>query len=168
MTSLLALINPYRWVLWLAFAGALVFGYFAWAGHQQSVGREEGRSEVQGKWDKEKTQQIKQLSDFNAENRRIEQRRQSIITEAINAAKQRETTNAIAAARLRAVNDSLRDDLATSRANLSSASVGSLRGRVTSLEAVLEQCTRANAEVAGDAAGLASDLQLMLQAWPKK
>lgn len=153
------------WRVWLALglAAALAFGSFT----LYRAGKAVGITQVQTKWDADKLRQTQQLAAFNAENRRIEQRRQSIITEALNAAKKRETTNAAATAGLRAVNDGLRHDLADSRALLSSASSASLRKRVTALETVLEQCSRANEEVAGDAAGLASDLRLMLDAWPK-
>lgn len=53
----LAFFNPGRWLLYLALAAALVGGFFAWRAHERSVGRDEGRAEVQGKWDKEKIAQ---------------------------------------------------------------------------------------------------------------
>jgi len=155
MTALL------NWRLWaaIALAAGLALTHF--------VAYRGGKAVVRAAWTAEKLEQTEQLAAFNAENRRIEQRRQSLIAEALDAAKKRETANAADVERLRAINDGLRDDIAASRAQLSSASIGSLRGRVTALETVFEQCSRANEAVARDAAGLASDLRLMLDSWPK-
>lgn len=41
----LAWLNPGRWLLYAALAGALVLGYLAWQGHQRDLGREEMRAE---------------------------------------------------------------------------------------------------------------------------
>lgn len=38
MIGLLSLINPGRWMLYLALAGALVAGYFAWRTHERDLG----------------------------------------------------------------------------------------------------------------------------------
>lgn len=41
----LAWLNPGRWLLYLALAGALMAGYHAWREHQRELGREEVRAE---------------------------------------------------------------------------------------------------------------------------
>lgn len=42
----LAWLNPGRWLLYLALAGALTAGYYSWRGHQREIGREEVRKEL--------------------------------------------------------------------------------------------------------------------------
>lgn len=126
-----------------------------------------GKAVVRAEWTTEKLKQTEQLAAFNAESRRIEQRRQSLVTEALNAAKKREILAAAAARDLRTELDGLRDDLASARAQLSIASVTSLRQRITALDTVFEQCARRVEGLAGDAQGIASDTRLILDAWPK-
>lgn len=156
----MSLLDPRLWlVLALAIAASFGAGYFK--------GDRAGQKTVQGKWDAEKTVQIKQLAAFNAENRRIEQRRNSMVMEALDAAKKREILAAAAARNLRSERDGLRDDLASASAQLSSASVHSLRQRVKALDTVFEQCTAEVEGLAGDAQGIASDARLMLDAWPR-
>lgn len=41
----LAWLNPGRWLLYLALAGALALGYLAWREHQRELGREEVREQ---------------------------------------------------------------------------------------------------------------------------
>lgn len=155
MTALL------NWRLWaaVALAAGLAFTHF--------TAYRSGKAVVRAEWTAEKLKQTEQLAAFNAESRRIEQRRQSFVTEALNAAKKREITAALDADRLRVERWGLRDDLAAARAQLSGASIGSLRQRVAALDSVFEQCTVEVEGLAGDAQGLASDLRLMLDAWPK-
>ncbi len=155
MTALL------NWRVWaaIALAAGLAFTHF--------TAYRSGKAVVRAEWTAEKLKQTEQLAAFNAESRRIEQRRQSLVTEALNAAKKREITAALDADRLRVERWSLRDDLDAARAQLSSASVASLRQRITALDSVFEQCTAELEGVAGNAQGLASDLRLILDAWPK-
>jgi hypothetical protein len=42
----LAWLNPGRWLLYIALAGALWAGYHAWADHQREIGRDEIRKEL--------------------------------------------------------------------------------------------------------------------------
>lgn len=155
MTALL------NWRVWAAIALAVGFAFTHFTAYRS------GKAVVRAEWTAEKLKQTEQLAAFNAESRRIEQRRQSLVTEALNAAKKREIAASLDADRLRVERWSLRDDLAAARAQLSSASVASLRQRITALDSVLEQCTAELEGVAGNAQGLASDLRLMLDAWPK-
>ncbi|MDP1887102.1 hypothetical protein [Polaromonas sp.] len=155
MTALL------NWRVWaaIALAAGLAFTHF--------TAYRSGKAVIRAEWTAEKLRQTEQLAAFNAESRRIEQRRQSLVTEALNAAKKREITAALDADRLRVERWGLRDDLAAARAQLSSASVGSLRQRVAALDTVFEQCTREVEGLAGSAQGIASDARLILDAWPK-
>ncbi|MDO9402028.1 MAG: DUF2514 family protein [Polaromonas sp.] len=155
MTALL------NWRVWAAVALAVGLAFTHFTAYRS------GKAVVRAEWTTEKLKQTEQLAAFNAESRRIEQRRQSLVTEALNAAKKREITAALDADRLRAERGGLRDDLAAARSQLSSASVASLRQRITALDSVFEQCTAELEGVAGYAQGLASDLRLMLDAWPK-
>lgn len=152
MTALL------NWRIWAAIAIAAGLAFTAYRS---------GKAVIRAEWAAEKLKQTEQLAAFNAESRRIEQRRQSLVTEALHAAKKREITAALDADRLRVERWGLRDDLAAARAQLSSASIGSLRQRVAALDTVFEQCTVEVEGLAGDAQGLASDLRLILDAWPK-
>ena len=162
--NILDLIPGWAKIAALAVAAAAVVGFIGYQVHHQ---REIGREEVRTEWTAEKLKQTEQLAAFNAESRRIEQRRQSLVTEALNAAKKREIAASLDADRLRVERWGLRDDLAAARAQLSSASVGSLRQRVAALDTVFEQCTVEVEGLAGDAQGIASDTRLILDSWPK-
>ena len=155
MTALL------NWRVWAAVALAVGLAFTHFTAYRS------GKATVRAEWTAERLKQTEQLAAFNAESRRIEQRRQSLVTEALHAAKKREIAASLAADRLRVERWSLRDDLADARAQLSSASIASLRQRITALDTVFEQCTAAVEGLAGDAQGIASDARLMLDAWPK-
>lgn len=155
MTALL------NWRVWAAIALAVGLAFTHFTAYRS------GKAVVRAEWTAEKLKQTEQLAAFNAESRRIEQRRQSLVTESLNAAKKREIAASLDADHLRVERWSLRDDLAAARSQLSSASIGSLRQRIAALDTVLEQCTVEVEGLAGDAQGLASDLRLMLDAWPK-
>ena len=155
MTALL------NWRVWAAVVLAVGLAFTHFTAYRS------GKAVVRAEWTAEKLKQTEQLAAFNAESRRIEQRRQSLVTEALNAAKKREIAASLDADRLRVERWSLRDDLAAARAQLSSASVASLRQRITALDSVFEQCTAELEGVAGNAQGLSSDLRLILDAWPK-
>lgn len=148
-----------KWIIAGVIAAILAFSHF-------TVYRS-GKAVVRAEWTAEKLKQTEQLAAFNAESRRIEQRRQSMVMEALNAAKKREILAAAAARNLRSERDGLRNDLASASAQLSSASASSLRQRVKALDTVFEQCTAEVEGLAGDAQGIASDARLMLDAWPK-
>ncbi|MGL5117578.1 MAG: hypothetical protein ACRC7C_19875 [Beijerinckiaceae bacterium] len=152
---------PLNWRVWVAAALAAGLAFTHLTAYRS------GMVNVRAEWTAEKLKQTGQLAAFDAENRRIEQRRNSIIMEAQHAAKQREILAAAAARGLRTELDGLRDDLASARTRLSSASISSLHQRITALDTVFEQCARRVEGLAGDAQGIASDARLILDAWPK-
>lgn len=155
MTALL------NWRVWAAIALAVGLAFTHFTAYRS------GKAVVRAEWTAEKLKQTEQLAAFNSESRRIEQRRNSMIMEAQDAAKKREILAAAAARDLRTELDGLRDDLASARAQLSIASVTSLRQRITAYDTVFEQCARRIEGLAGDAQGISSDARLILDAWPK-
>lgn len=149
-------LSPYRWLLIAAAIAALLLGINRWNAHQQDIGYEKARAEYTAA-----ALVATQVA------RAKEQQLQTKVNEAVNAAKTRETKLAADAGRARAVADSLRDDLAAARSQVSSASIASLRQRITAFDTVFGQCTAEVERLAGDAQGIASDARLILDAWPK-
>lgn len=111
--------------------------------------------------------QLKEQGEFNAENRRIEQRRQSMVMEANNARTKREENLRRDAAGVRTELAGLRDDLAQSAANLPGATCDAVRKRVTAAENVFEQCAGRYSGLAETAGRHASDSLMYQEAWPK-
>lgn len=153
-----ALLSPRLWIA-LALAAALAFTH--------GMAYRSGRAAVRTAWDAEKAQQVLALAEATAAARTREQNLQRTKDEAVNAAAQREKTLRADAGRARSERDGLRSDLATARANLSSASPDSLRKRVTAAEDVFEQCVREYSGLAEEADRQSSDAVMLRQAWPK-
>jgi len=57
MGAILAFLGVYRWLAMAAVISGLVLGFFGWEHHIKSVARDEGRAEIQLKWD----QQVSEL-----------------------------------------------------------------------------------------------------------
>lgn len=110
---------------------------------------------------------LKEQSEANAENRRLEQRRQSMVMEANNARTKREETLRRDAAGVRTELAGLRDDLAQSAANLPGATCDAVRKRVTAAENVFEQCAGRYSGLAETAGRHASDSLMYQEAWPR-
>jgi hypothetical protein len=49
--NILAWFNPARWLMLAVAVAALTAGYFGWANHQQGIGRAEGRQEAKSEYD---------------------------------------------------------------------------------------------------------------------
>ncbi len=111
--------------------------------------------------------QLKEQGEANAENRRLEQRRQSMVMEATNARNKREETLRRDAAGVRTELAGLRDDLAQSAGNLPGATCDAVRKRVTATENVFEQCAGRYSSLAETAGRHASDSLMLQHAWPK-
>lgn len=71
----------------------------------------------------------------------------------------------LATARL--IGDGLRDELATSRLQLSEASRSSLNQYAATLSDVFAECVRSLEGMAGKADGHAADARTLIEAWPK-
>lgn len=155
---MMALLSP-RLLFALVLSAALAFSHFA--------AYRAGKSSVRAEWDAAKVIQLTAAAKAEAENRQIELTRQQTVIEAQNAQTERNQKLQAAADSARAVSDGLRHDLAASRLQLSGASIGSLRGRITTLDTVFGECTRELEKVAGDAAAIASNARLILDAWPR-
>ena len=101
------------------------------------------------------------------EARKIENRREAMLKESTDAARKRDAIAAKTSLDLRSELAGLRDDLATARGQLSTASTASLRRRIQTYDAVFEQCAQRVEGLAGTTQGIASDTRLILDAWPK-
>lgn len=152
----LAWLNPGRWLLYLALAGALVAGYFAWADHIGDVREAAVRAEYAAK-----TLVAEQAA------RAREQALQFQVTKAQNDAQARQTILVADAARTAVVANSLRNQLAIARRDLSSASIASTRKYATTLNDVFGECTAGYSALARQADGHASDSLMYQQGWPK-
>lgn len=152
----LAWLNPGRWLLYIAFAAALVAGYFAWADH---IG-DKREATVLAKIEKLRAAENAKNSQITAD---LQKRKDDAITEATKQA----AANKLAAASLAAVNRGLRDDLANQRRDLSTASIDAARKYAATANAVFGECASSNAGLAKAAAGHASDSLMFQEAWPK-
>ncbi len=66
----LAWFNPARWLMWIAFAGALLLGYGAWTHHQREIGRDEVRMEWAKAREVQQAAALKQAAESAAETKR--------------------------------------------------------------------------------------------------
>lgn len=149
-------LSPYRWLIIGGLIAALIAGYFAWANHQQDIGYERARSEYTATALIEQQKSAKITADWQKQK-----------DEAINDATSRAIKAKADADRLHAVNGGLRDDLASARSQLSSASTDSLRRYAATANAVFGECAREVESMAGQLESIASDALTLHQAWPK-
>lgn len=152
----LAFLNPGRWLLYLGLCAALVAGYYFWADHIGNVREAKVRAEYTA-----------QALVAEQSARAREQALQSQVTKAQNDAQARQIILVADTARIAAVNNSLRDQLAAARNQLSSASCDSVRKYASTVNDVFGECTAKYSELAGKAQGHASDSLMYEQAWPK-
>lgn len=87
--------------------------------------------------------------------------------DALIEANKRAQYNATAATRARSAADSLRDELAAARADLSNASESARAKYAIAVETVLGECSRELAEMGRLADGHANDALMLQSAWPK-
>lgn len=87
--------------------------------------------------------------------------------DAIKAAQERETQFKADAGRAAAASDSLRKQLSSVPARIATASRASVDQYATSAGDLLAECGREAATLAEKADGHASDVRLMLEAWPR-
>ena len=93
----------------------------------------------------------------------MERKKQNAIDQANKLAQQ----NAAAAASARLERDRLREQVATSSARLSTATVASTRAYAATLSTVLGECSERLETLAKDADGHALDSRTIREAWPK-
>ena len=149
-------LNPARWMLYLALAGALVAGYFAWADH---IG-DKREAKVLAKIETLRAAENAKNSQITAD---LQKRKDDALLEASN----RANANKAAADNLAVVNRGLRNDLANQRSNLSTASLDAVRKYATAANSVFGECSAENERLAGEASGHASDSLMYQRAWPK-
>lgn len=89
------------------------------------------------------------------------------VIKAQNDAKERETTLRSAAVAAAFESDGLRDDLATLRVQLDQTTRAAAIERALALGVVLQQCSKEYQGLAAIADRHASDVQTLIQAWPK-
>lgn len=87
--------------------------------------------------------------------------------DAIAEANKRANYNAAAATRARSAADSLRDELATARADLSNATESARAKYAAAVETVLGECSREYQSMAETADRHANDAATLKDAWPK-
>ncbi len=87
--------------------------------------------------------------------------------DAIAEANKRANYNAAAATRARSAADSLRDELATARTDLSNATESARAKYAAAVETVLGECSREYQSMAEKADGHANDAVMLKEAWPR-
>lgn len=148
-----------RLALFAAILAGIVLGYQWWEHRIDARAYERGRSEVIAKWNEANAAAItKQHAD--------QQRLQKQKDDAINEANEREKALRADVARVSAQRDGLRNELAASRGAINTASIQTLRARVTALTDVFEQCTERYIAVAQKADRHAADTLMFDRAWP--
>ena len=87
--------------------------------------------------------------------------------DAIAEANKRSNYNAAAATRARSAADSLRDELAAARTDLSNATESARAKYAAAVETVLGECSRELAEMGRLADGHANDAKTLIDSWPR-
>lgn len=149
-------LNPGRWILYLAFAGALVIGYSTWAEHIGDMREAQVIAKIE-----------KQLAAENAKNVEITAKWQKEKDNALTEANKRAMDIKANADKLASVNRGLRNDLADQRSKLSTASVDALRKYASTANTVFGECSAEVERLAGEASGHASDSFMYQASWPK-
>ena len=155
---MMALLSPKFWIA-LAVAAALAFaGLFLYRA---------GAAGVRVKWDASIIEQQKFAAAQEADNRKLENKRQTNVIEAQNEQTKRTQTLQVAAAGARAESVSLRDTIAAIRAKLPSTPGDAASNAASTAANLLGECAAAYQELAGRADGHASDTLTLEQAWPQ-
>ena len=124
------------------------------------MGYVSGKAEVKAEWQAESTK-------AQAEARKREQELSTKATEAINAARKRETANRTAANNAAAESDRLRDTLAARERDLAQSTASACLEYVTTANSVLRELEAEGRGLAEKADGHASDALVCVQAWPR-
>lgn len=144
----------------LVIAAAVILAMLAAVWKTYHTGYTAGETAIMSEWQAES-------AAATAKARATEQAIARQTQEAINAARLRETRQKLDADRARAESVSLRDELATARNSLPSASCSSIREHAATLNDVFGQCAAQLERLAATADGHASDSVMLEQAWPR-
>lgn len=147
------------YVRWLAVA-ALCAAFGGWC-------YVHGMKHTQAAWDAATVAQQTEAAKQEQANRAKELKLHQQVIEAQNAAIERNKKNQAAIAAARAESDSLRGDLAATRAKLSSASADAVRNYAATVSDILGECARDYQSMAEKADGHAGDVMLLQEAWPR-
>lgn len=161
--------NPLA-ILWLIRIGIAVAAlasltavYMGWAHHEQKIGSDAKQAE----WDADNAKKVLALAASNEEIRRMDQRRQSTVTEASNAAQKQNQLARRDAADARAAVDGVRSDLAAARTQLAGATEAARAKYAAAVDTVFADCTRRYSEMAEAAQGHSIDSLMYQTGWPK-
>jgi hypothetical protein len=146
------------WARWVALA-ALCAAFGGWCYVQ-------GMEHTQADWDAATVAQQAEAAKQEQANRAKESQLKQQVIEAQNAAQERNKENQVAVAAARAESDSLRDQLAATRAKLSSASDDAIRQYAATVSDILSDCAAKYQSMAEAADGHAGDVRLLQEAWP--
>ena len=156
LMGILAWFSPTRWLLLLGLCLSLTAGYYSWRSHEQGIGYDKAVSEYTVK-----------LAKAEQAARAKEQSLQAQITKAQDDAKTRETKLAADAASSKRTADSLRQQLASNNAKLSSLTRAAVDQYAATAGIVFAECAGTVTDLAAKVDAALSDVQTLLQAWPK-
>jgi len=155
---MMALLSPKVWLA-LALSAILAFaGLFLYRA---------GAASVRTQWDAAIIQQQAMASAQEADNRRLEAKRQTNVIEAQNAQTKRTQSMQITLANSRAAVDGLRNDLAAITTNLPGPAENASNIAASTIARLFDQCSTAYRDMAGAAQGHYSDTLTLQQAWPR-
>lgn len=152
----LSILDPYRWVIAVAFIAACFLGIQFWKHRLIDQG-----------YDKAVAQYAAAAVKASEKSRLATARMQKEKDDAEVAAAERMALQKRDADRLRSERDGLRRDLATSRDQLSRAPIDAVREYAVTAADVFEQCVARYADLAEKADGHSSDTEKMIKSWPK-
>lgn len=158
--SILDVLSPYKLMIEVAVVGSLVVGAGVGIHNFLEHERDIGRSEV-------RAQDAKDLAAAVAAADKRTAELQTQLNEAIKNGQDREQTIRSLAAASGTSSASLRDALSRISVGVPSASIDALRVSTSTLASVLGECQGRYRDMAEKADRHASDVQTLMDAWPK-
>lgn len=151
---------PYR-------SGALIIAVMLIVVAIFGLGWSRGSDRVQAKWDKAKAVQVQVALEAEKTARQREQSMIDQIRKAENDANDREEKRRAAVAAVADTDGRLQLALNTIRHSLPGNTADACRATADTALAVFGDCAAALGKLAGEADGIASDRQTLIEAWPK-
>lgn len=148
--------------VWLAVAVAIALSASLWKAYVM------GKQTVQNDWNLAITTQAQETLKLSEEYRLKEQALQTKVRKAQNEAATRVKKLQTDADNARAASDGLRNDLAAFRTSLPSLTRDAIDRYAVTAGVVFDECVRKYLDVARDADSIASERQLLVEAWPTK